>query len=187
MTTIPRNARRVADLRDRLTQCRVFKPGNQYAGEHCAPAYAWEALHRSARARLTDSGDGTYVISVHDRLWYELREPGTGQPAPPARVFILDEDQASRFYDTAPGGPRVLAGYSGPHHDTIRPGDLVVYENPAWREPVAAVAVPMIITEIIDFGGDLPPQAILNDGEWEVSADNLRTVRSVLAGNGAGR
>lgn len=32
----------------------------------------------------------------------------------------------------------------------------------------------LTVTEIIDFGGGHPPQAILNDGDYECSAANLR-------------
>jgi hypothetical protein len=83
-------------------------------------------------------------------------------------------DQSSRFYDTrSPDAPRVLAEYRGPHHGLIRPGFQVVYENPAWRQPDGSYETggldgPFTVTELI------PVQAILDEGAYEVSADNLR-------------
>jgi len=90
----------------------------------------------------------------------------------------------SRFYRTDPGDPDapvVLEEYAG-DHGVIRPGDQVVYENPAWRQAdgsywTGGMDPPLEVTEIIDFGGGHPPQAILNNGEYEVSAANLRPER----------
>jgi hypothetical protein len=86
---------------------------------------------------------------------------------------------ASKFYVTDPEDPEapvVLAEYNGKHHGVTRPGDTVEYDDPGapWLGSPAPDGVPLIVTEIIDFGGGFPPQAILNDGAWEVSADNLR-------------
>lgn len=90
----------------------------------------------------------------------------------------------SRFYDIDPSDPEspvLLPEYHGEHHGMIRPGDRVAYENPAWRQPdgtykTGGMDGPLTITEIVDLGGDIPPQAILNDGEYEVSADSLRRI-----------
>lgn len=89
----------------------------------------------------------------------------------------------SRFYTQDPDdpdSPAVLEEYAGPHHGVIRPGDRVVYENPALRRPDGTYATggmdgPLTVTEIIDLGEGLV-QAVLNDGEWEVSAANLRAL-----------
>lgn len=88
----------------------------------------------------------------------------------------------SKFYDTSPAdpdGPRELAEYRGPHHGLIRPGFRVVYENPAWRQPDGSYRTSgmdglFTVAEIIDLGGGTPALAILDDGMYEVSADNLR-------------
>jgi hypothetical protein len=79
----------------------------------------------------------------------------------------------SRFYVTDPGdpeAPRELREYTGPYYGTIRAGDQVTYDNPSFPLPLPE---PLIVTELIDFG-DGPVHAILNDGEYEVSASNLR-------------
>jgi hypothetical protein len=95
----------------------------------------------------------------------------------------------SRFYGTSPAdpdGPRELTEYRGPRHGLLRPGFRVAYENPAWLQPDGSYRTggldgPLTVTELIDLGGDGVPwlesgrvQAVLNDGEYEVSADNLR-------------
>jgi hypothetical protein len=88
----------------------------------------------------------------------------------------------SRFYDTSladPDAPRVLTEYRGPHHGLLRPGFRVAYENPAWQQPDGSYETggldgPLTVTELIDFGEGSPVQAILDDGMYEVSADNLR-------------
>lgn len=74
---------------------------------------------------------------------------------------------SSRFYDTNPDDPDAptpLAEYRG-----LRPGDSVRY---APRDSPHTLDEPLVITELNLFGL-LGVQAILNDGEYEVSADNL--------------
>jgi len=86
MATIARNSRQIPDLKTRLTVCLVFRESNQYHGRACDPAHAWAKLEGpqpSRRARLTDDGAGGYTISVHDGLWYELREPDPAFGDPP--------------------------------------------------------------------------------------------------------
>jgi hypothetical protein len=76
----------------------------------------------------------------------------------------------SRFYRTDPldpDAPVVQLFHYGPH-GRIRPGDRVEYTGPL---PLSG---PLIVAELIAFG-DLV-SAILNDGEYEVSADNLRVI-----------
>jgi len=88
----------------------------------------------------------------------------------------------SRYYATDagdPDAPRVLRGFTGAK-GTIKPGDHVVYENEAWRQQdgtyrTGGMDPPLVVAELVDLGGG-PVQAILNDGEWEVSAANLRKV-----------
>ena len=88
----------------------------------------------------------------------------------------------SKFYITNradPEAPAVLAECEGADGGTIRPGDRVVYENPAMRTAdgtyyTAGMVQPLIVTEIIDFGGGSPVQVVLNDGKREVSGSNLR-------------
>lgn len=87
---------------------------------------------------------------------------------------------ASRFVNTDPDdpeAPRVLASYHGKHHGLIRPGDTVEYANPAMPGlgSPADDGVPLVVDELVDYRlGSV--QAILNDGLYEVSADNLRKV-----------
>jgi hypothetical protein len=79
----------------------------------------------------------------------------------------------SRFYRTDPldpDAPVVQAFHYGPH-GRIRPGDRVEYTGPL---PLVQQARELIVAELIAFG-DLV-SAILNDGEYEVSADNLRVI-----------
>lgn len=89
----------------------------------------------------------------------------------------------SGFYDTSPAGPRELAEYQGPHHGAIRPGDTVIYENPARRGPDGAYLTmgmdgTYTVTEIIMFDEAEPvfTTAVLDGGRYEVNADNLRKV-----------
>lgn len=77
--TIPKNAvRKITELRSRLTRCKVYTERNHFLGSDTDPEHAWTALGRP-RARLTDNGDGTWTVTVHGGLWYELTE---GQPHP---------------------------------------------------------------------------------------------------------
>ena len=89
----------------------------------------------------------------------------------------------SRFYDTtAPDGPRMVKTYKTKRGDTLTPGMRVVYENPSIK--LAGIEGTLTITELIDLGDlrDADPEsdsggyvsAILNEGVWEVAADNLR-------------
>jgi len=88
----------------------------------------------------------------------------------------------SRFYDTSPAcpdGPRELTEYRGPHHGLIRPGFRVVYENPAGLQPdgsyqTGGMGGTFIVAELIGFRGGSGVLAILDNGMYEVSADNLR-------------
>jgi hypothetical protein len=78
----------------------------------------------------------------------------------------------SKWVRTDPGdpeAPRELAEYTTPAGDVLRPGIQAAYYGPIplpgehWRR----------IEALIDYG--IPPvQAILDGGEYEVSADNLR-------------
>jgi hypothetical protein len=83
----------------------------------------------------------------------------------------------SWYYDTTgPDAPAVLA-----EHDGLKPGDTVAYENPSLKEPdgtywTGGMSSTLYVSELIDFGRGAPVQAILNDGEWEVSAVNLRKI-----------
>jgi hypothetical protein len=72
--TISRSAtRQIAELQGRLTECRAYTLENGFHGQPIDPTRAWEALGWYRNARLTDKGDGTYTVSVHSNLWYELR------------------------------------------------------------------------------------------------------------------
>jgi hypothetical protein len=79
--TIPRNSRLIPGLQDRLTVCTRFDADNQYRGQSADPKHAWEKLagDKTRRARLTFDGDSVYTITVHSRLWYELREAEPGR------------------------------------------------------------------------------------------------------------
>jgi hypothetical protein len=74
MTTIPRNhTRKIADIRERLTSCRVFTLENYFRGEEVDARHAWASLARSAHARLTLDPDGARaVVHIHSNCWYEL-------------------------------------------------------------------------------------------------------------------
>jgi signal peptidase I len=81
----------------------------------------------------------------------------------------------SRFYDTSdPDGPTVLASYNG-RGGMLQPGDHVVYDNPQLGP--AGMTGEYVIEELIDIGGEEPiVTAVLDDGRYEVTADNLRKV-----------
>jgi hypothetical protein len=78
----------------------------------------------------------------------------------------------SRFYRTDPDDPDApvpLERFS--HlHGVIRCGDPVEYVNP----DAPPLPGPLVLTELLAFGPDV--LAILNDGEYETSADNLRAL-----------
>jgi hypothetical protein len=80
----------------------------------------------------------------------------------------------SRFYP----GADALDHYDGAHHGRVRPGDTVAYDCPAapHRGSPAGDGTPLVIAELVDFGGGSPVQAVLNGGAYECSADNLRAV-----------
>lgn len=90
----------------------------------------------------------------------------------------------SRFYDTDPsdpGAPVVLDHYDGPH-GPVAAGDLVAYVNPEalWLDESDGRL--LTVEEIVSFGADAPPLAILTtyDGElWEVTANNLAPIQPV--------
>ena len=99
---------------------------------------------------------------------------------PPSRVYVIaPPGTRSKFYDNDqadPDAPRLLAEYFGAwHQGAIRPGDTVVYDCPQapYRGSPAPEGVPLVIAELLTFGAG-PVQAVLNDGEFEMSADNLR-------------
>lgn len=74
MKTVSRSAtRRIEALKEQLTECQVYTLENYFTGTAVEPRYAWEALARSPRARLTDREDGRYTVSVHSNCWYELQ------------------------------------------------------------------------------------------------------------------
>jgi hypothetical protein len=78
---------------------------------------------------------------------------------------------SSRFYitddDGDPDAPRQLYEYNG-----LCPGMLVRYANP--HMPGADLPEPLVLTALFLMQTSEPGvQAILNDGEWEVNADNL--------------
>ena len=102
---------------------------------------------------------------------------------PPSRVYVIaPPGTRSRFYENDqadPGAPRLLAEYFGAYHQgALRPGDQVTYFCPVapYRGSPAPEGVPLVIAELIDFGAG-PVQAVLNDGDYECSADNLRKDR----------
>ena len=77
--TIRRDSRQIPALKERLTVCLRFDQANDFHGKPCDPKHAWDKLAGAGRSgrrvRLTFDGDAVYTISVHDNLWYELREP----------------------------------------------------------------------------------------------------------------
>ena len=97
----------------------------------------------------------------------------------------MTDPSASRYYDTDPGDPEAPVAL-GEYHG-IHPSDHVVYENPAWRQPdgsyrTGGMDPPLVVDAIHrfpgseDLGDDDQVLAIINGGEWEVNADNLRRV-----------
>lgn len=89
ITTIPRNhTRRIAQLTEQLTQCRVFTLANYFIARPVEPHHAWAALGRGAR--LTDNGNGTYTIRVHSNCWYELTEPHCNHDAAAVRNGVCE-------------------------------------------------------------------------------------------------
>ena len=81
--------------------------------------------------------------------------------------YILDPDD--------PEAPVKLDEYSG-----LRPGMQVIYINNA--NPKLTLPGPLVLTALYRFpglemrhyeNGDSHVQAVLNDGEYEVNADNL--------------
>jgi len=86
----------------------------------------------------------------------------------------------SHFYDIDPEdaeSPWLLDEYMGLH-----PGDHVVYQNPDWQQPdgtykTAGMDPPLVITELVQLGDEFVT-AIINNGEWEVNAENLALEKS---------
>lgn len=84
----------------------------------------------------------------------------------------------SKFYDIDPSdpeSPRELLTFTTARGDVLRPGDRVIYDNhglrPGWLNKL------LVITEIIDFSTTEYSDhvdAVINDGEYQLNADNLR-------------
>jgi hypothetical protein len=74
MATIPKNSRKIAQLKEELTECRVYRLENNFTPRDTDPSHAWHMLATGLRARLTER-DGAYTVHVHGNLWYELRRP----------------------------------------------------------------------------------------------------------------
>jgi len=72
----------------------------------------------------------------------------------------------SRFYETNPNDPDAPVLIE--EHDGMCIGDVVRYIG-----PVPLMVHPLVVTEFIRWPGDELVSAILNDGEFEVNADNL--------------
>ena len=75
----------------------------------------------------------------------------------------------SRFYRTDPDDPDAplpLSRYNC-GHGVIEPGDQVEYIG-----PIPLPGAPHVVTELLAFGPET--LAILNGGQYECSADNLR-------------
>ena len=79
-----------------------------------------------------------------------------------------------------PEAPVRLDEYNG-----MRPGDFVAYENPAFRQEdgtfkTGGMDETLVIGALYHFppitteSGEPYVEAILNEGEWAVNADNLR-------------
>jgi len=78
----------------------------------------------------------------------------------------------SQYYETDPNDPEApipLTEYRG-----LRPGMNVTYQNP--HAPSLGLPGPLIVDELIQWNTPGTPnvQAVLNGGEYEVNADNLR-------------
>lgn len=71
--TVARNATRaIAAIRENAPTCTVHLTSGNFGGERVDPAEAWDTLNRKRSAKLTDNGDGTWTIQVHDNYWFEL-------------------------------------------------------------------------------------------------------------------
>jgi hypothetical protein len=79
-----------------------------------------------------------------------------------------------RFYRANPKDPDAPVLLD--HYKDLRPGLMVVYDNP--RMAGARLPGPLVVTELwemqLSHSRRRSITAILNDGEWEVSADNLK-------------
>ena len=86
----------------------------------------------------------------------------------------------SQFYETDPDDPEaptLLDEYNG-----LKPGDHVLYQVEEWRQPdgtykTGGMDPPLVITELVHLGDEFVT-AIINNGEWEVNADNLTLEKS---------
>jgi hypothetical protein len=79
MATIPKNSKKIGQLKRELTRCRVYTLDNDFTGRDVEPRFAWEALATALHAKLTER-DGTYTVHVHSNRWYELRRPEPETP-----------------------------------------------------------------------------------------------------------
>lgn len=109
MTTIPRNnTQRIAELKVRLTQCRVYRESNQFEDRPCDAVYAWEALGRNRHARLTvnERNGNSATVHVHGNLWYELSPPAQAAAEQIAADVLADGWEPA-------GDPVVAAAVAG--------------------------------------------------------------------------
>lgn len=71
--TIPRNHTKViAEIRERVTSCRVFAERHDFIAQACEPKCAWDELSGYSFAKLTEDADGGWTVHVHSNLWYRL-------------------------------------------------------------------------------------------------------------------
>jgi len=71
--TIPRSHKhRVAEIKAKVSDCRVFSHRNQYQGQIADLEWVWDQYLNHNHGKLLDREDGTYRIDVHVSLWYEL-------------------------------------------------------------------------------------------------------------------
>jgi|KBSSwiS6_1023812.scaffolds.fasta_scaffold120729_2 hypothetical protein len=87
--------------------------------------------------------------------------------------------QAGKYYDGDPEDPEAPVELD--EYKNIKPGIQVVYDNPRFRAPLPG---PLIVSALYRFPAAVGSWndyewvcAILNDGEYEVNADNLKEAR----------
>ena len=72
--TVPRNhTKKIAEIRQRATLCRVYSLDNDFVGRDIPAERAWDALYSYDFAKLIEHADHL-CIHVHGNLWFELKE-----------------------------------------------------------------------------------------------------------------
>ena len=144
MKTIARNrAKKIAEIKSAVTRTRIYTLDNGFSGQDSTVDAAFDTLNRYDFARLRDNENGTYTVTVHSNLWYELDTRPQTTPEQAEEQAAAAVEQATRVVATAAdqAGPVKL-----PYIPPMPPKPL----KPAEEKPTSARGALEQVTEATD-------------------------------------